>query len=136
MKNKTLGFTATFGRISGYGHENENPVSIEDFAILWRQNMQRLFESTGILIGCVIQESRVVYPVSFGCPNTGELTFTVSGHYNPKFFDIKKYSRKRYLKLLKDNTIRLCDDLRKQLGQTTLSLTFYKIDHFEYIISK
>lgn len=131
---ETLGFTATFGRVPGYAHDNKNPISMAAFAEKWQRHMQKEFNNTNILVGCVIHESRTIYPLSFGCPKDGEATITVSGHYNPKFFD--EDDPDLYLLEIKRATKDICQKMQKDLGQTTVSLTFHKIEDFIYLVDE
>lgn len=128
VNRATLGFTATFGLTAGYGHNNHTVITLDAFAEVWKAIMEAVFKDSQILVGCVIHESRTVYPVSFGCPKGGEKTITVSGHYNPKFIN-----NAMPLSIYKDKTTRICNAVRKMLSQSTVSLTFHEVADFVYL---
>lgn len=143
--NTTLGFTATFGVNKGYHHNNNVFSDLTVFGNLWQRVMQEKFDSDKILIGCVIHDSKTVYPIGFGCPPGGENTVTVSGQYNPEFLpklDAGYAFLKREICLnvqldqLKKVTIDICEKMKELLDQATVSIAFYKVDDFVYLSSK
>lgn len=130
---KTLSFTATFGLVEGYDHNNDTNIDLEQFAFLWQRVMQDVFERDNLLVGCVIHDSRTIYPIGFGCPPNGEKTVTVTGHFNPKFIPDNDPN---YLDKLKFATVSICRTMKENLRQTTVSIAFSVVDDFVYLSSK
>jgi hypothetical protein len=74
---------------------------------------RKVFEKTGVYVSAVITMSRVVYHEDWGCPETGEYSFTLTGSCNPAFADLDKY-----LPALRE----LAECLKEEWKQTTLLL--------------
>jgi hypothetical protein len=152
---KTLAFCAVFGVIPGYNHVNLhvvvdngleslhsfNKTNIQVVSEAWQAAMQKEFEKTDIVVSAVMTESNTVYPVGFGCPPGGEKTVTVNGHFNPKFIKLKPgfseaSSKKIAFGYYRRAVVRVCEAVRKELKQTTVSVAFYELGDFVYLVDK
>lgn len=117
-------FTATFGLVPGYFVSQQDGADIHSFDMLWQVYMQKEYEDSGIVISVVANESKTVYPVSFGCPIGGEQTITVSGVMNPEYY---KDSGNLYfadLAMWRSAVVRVVEAVKKALTQTTVTIIF------------
>ena len=106
-------WSCTIGTTGGFELEDQKTVSEDMFASSYSRLAQSVYEKTGIYVSAVITRSRVVYHEDWGCPKTGEYSFTLSGSCNPAFSEPAGY-----LAALKE----LAKDLREEWKQTTLLL--------------
>ncbi len=123
---KTLKFTATFGVVAGYGHNNDNEANAASLvAKTWQKAAAEMFAAKGIYVSAVVNESKTVYHESWGCPKGGEKTATVSGEANPAFVqDTTKW---------KQAVIEVCSLVKKELKQSTVAVSFSEVDDFIYL---
>lgn len=118
-------FSATFGVYPGYeggipnGHKY-NFFRIDDIAAYWQSISKEVFDETGVLISCIVNCSRAAYPKEFGCPQYGEITFTVQGNRNPKYCDNDVLYRETVLKVI--------EKIKVELKQSTVTLVFRKVE--------
>ncbi len=120
MDNKVFGldfnsvrWSCTIGTTGGYNLKDQVPVSEDEAALRYGKVARKVFERTGVYLSAVITMSRVVYHEDWGCPPTGEYSFTLSGSYNPAFADLDDY-----LSALRE----LAECLKEEWKQTTLLL--------------
>ena len=129
QKIVAVSFTAVFGVVAGYGHDNNLPAGTNADALVahaWRVALEAEFASTGILVGAAVTSGRVVYPASFGCPTDGEIVAVVSGNSNPKFVPTDKFGDFR------DAVIRVTKTTKDALQQSRVQLTFGELSGFVY----
>lgn len=113
----SLAFSAVFGVVPGYGHDNDLPEGASADALVahvWREAIEAEFASSGILVGAHVLPGRVAYPSSFGCPADGEVVAVVSGNSNPKFVGPDK------LDGFRDAVIRVAKAAKERLGQSRM----------------
>ena len=122
-------FTAVFGVVAGYGHNNGLPEGATADALVahaWRESLEAEFASSGHLVGAVVTPGRVAYPSSFGCPKDGEVVANVNGNSNPKFVPAEKLGEFR------DAVVRVARATKERLGQSRVQLTFAEVSGFVY----
>lgn len=125
----TITFSAVFGVVPGYGHDNglaEGTSADALVAHAWREALEAEFSASNILVGASITPGRVVYPGSFGCPKDGEVVAVVNGNSNPKFVPAEKLGEFR------EAVIRVAAATKERLGQSRVQLTFGQADGFVY----
>lgn len=128
-KSLAVAFTAVFGVVPGYGHDNGLPEGTSAEALVahaWRESLEVEFASSKHLVGAVVTPGRVVYPSSFGCPKDGEVVAVVSGNSNPKFVPAEKLGEFRYA------VVRVARATKDRLGQSRVQLTFSEVRGFVY----
>lgn len=128
-KQISIAFSAVFGVVPGYGHDNgfsEGTSADVLAAHAWREAMEEEFKSSNILVGAAVTPGRVVYPASFGCPADGEIVAIVSGNSNPKFVPAEKLGEFR------DAVIRVTEATKNRLGQSRVQLTLSEVEGFVY----
>lgn len=113
----TKGFKIVSGITPGYSHANENSFNIDEMSELWNRIALKVMDITGIYVSSIVQHSKTVYNVEWGCPIGGEDTVTITGVCNTKFVkDISKYL----------DSVGLCAiELKKRLKQSTLTIEFF-----------
>lgn len=123
---KALGFSATFGVVAGYGHDNNASAPAEVIvAAAWMAAMAEEFGTSGIAVGGVISPSRTAYLAVWGCPEGGEVTATVTGQSNPDFDkDVEVY---------KAAVLRMCAAVKAALQQNTVRVAFFEVVDFHYL---
>ena len=94
----SLKWTITIGTVPGYGMSEQERMNEKEFTEKYRTIALEVEEETGIYISCVFYNSRTVYKTEWGCPEEGELTYTLSGSCNREFSEPDKYCKA--LKLL------------------------------------
>jgi hypothetical protein len=127
--SKALSFSAVFGVVPGYGHDNGLPEGTTADALVahaWRESLEAEFAESNILVGASVTPGRVVYPASFGCPTDGEIVAVVTGNSNPKFVPIEKLDEFR------EAVIRVTGATKDRLAQSRVQLTFAEVDQFVY----
>ena len=130
--NRTLAtaFTAVFGVVPGYGHDNNLPEGTSADALVahaWRVSLEEEFASSGILVGASVTPGRVVYPATFGCPVDGEVAVVAAGNSNPKFVPADKLDEFR------EAVVRVVRATKERLGQSRVQLTFSEVSGFVYL---
>lgn len=128
-KNLAVAFTAVFGVVPGYGHDNGLPEGTTADALVahaWRESLEAEFAESNHLVGATVLPGRVVYPQKFGCPKDGEVVAVVSGNSNPKFVPAEKLDEFR------DAVIRVVQATKERLGQSRVQLTFAEVSGFVY----
>jgi hypothetical protein len=128
-KQISIAFSAVFGVVPGYGHDNGLPEGATADALVahaWRESLEAEFASSGILVGATVVPGRVVYPASFGCPADGEVVAVASGNSNPKFVAPED------LEAFRDAVIRVAEATKTRLGQSRVQLTFSEVSGFVY----
>lgn len=113
MDFNSVRWSCVIGTTGGYDLNDQVPVSEDEAALRYGKVALKVFERTGIYLSAVITMSRVVYHEDWGCPRTGEYSFTLSGSCNPAFADLDDY-----LSALRD----LAECLKEEWKQTTLLL--------------
>jgi hypothetical protein len=130
MRNPiAIAFSAVFGVVPGYGHDNMGASDIAPDACVahaWRIALEAEFAASGILVGAAVTPGRVVYPATFGCPADGEVIAVVSGNSNPRFVGPDKLDEFR------NAVIRVARATKDALGQARLQLTFWDVSGFVY----
>lgn len=124
-----ISFSAVFGVVPGYGHDNGLPEGATADALVahaWRQALEAEFASSGILVGAAVTPGRVVYPASFGCPTDGEIVAVVNGNSNPKFIPADRLGEFR------NAVVRVAAATKVALGQSRVQLTFSEVSGFVY----
>ena len=128
-KSIAVAFTAVFGVVPGYGHDNGLPEGTSADALVahaWRVALEAEFASSGILVGAAVTPGRVVYPASFGCPSDGEVIAIVSGNSNPRFVLADN------LGTFRDAVVRVARATKDALRQARVQLTFSDVSGFIY----
>ena len=126
---KAISFSAVFGVIPGYGHDNGLPEGATADVLVahaWLAALEEEQKYSGIVVGAAVTPGRVVYPTSFGCPNDGEVVAVVTGNSNPRFTPSEK------LEDFRGAVIRVVKVAKSRLGQTRVQLTFTEVDEFVY----
>jgi len=127
-KQIAIAFSAVFGVVPGYAHDNGLPVDTTAGAILasaWMVAMKEEFNSSKIGVGGVIVDSRTAYNPDWGCPAGGEVTATVTGESNPEFDkDTEAY---------KAAVLRVCKAVKTALQQTTVRVAFLAVADYVYL---
>ena len=125
---KQIAFSATFGVIPGYAHDNglpENTTAGEILTNAWTAAMKAEFEASKIGVGGVIAESRTAYNPDWGCPKGGEVTATVTGESNPEFDkDSEAY---------KAAVLRIVKAVKCELKQSTVRVAFHDVSDYVYL---
>lgn len=118
MDNTGFGFelnsfkwSCVIGTTGGFELDDQVSISEDVFASTYSRLAQEVYERTGIYVSAAITRSRVVYHEDWGCPKTGEYSFTLSGSCNPAFSEPAEY-----IAALKE----LAGRLKKEWKQTTL----------------
>jgi len=126
--NHAIAFTAVFGIVPGYGHDNMGADMAPECAVAhaWRESLEAEFAASGILVGAAVTSGRVVYPTAFGCPADGEVVAVVSGNSNPKFVETGKLGE------FKNAVTRVARATRERLKQSRVQLTFSEVSGFVY----
>lgn len=101
-------WSCTLGTTGGYDLENQVPVSEDEVALRYGRLARAVYEKTGTYVSAVITKSRTVYHEDWGCPGTGEYSFTLSGNCNPAFSEPEKY-----LSALKELMTRLKEEWKQ-----------------------
>lgn len=125
---KQIAFSATFGVVPGYAHNNglpENTTAAEILTNAWMSAMKAEFDANKVGVGGVIVESRTAYNPDWGCPAGGEVTATVTGESNPEFDkDIEAY---------KAAVLRIVKSVKRELKQTTVRVAFHEVADYVYL---
>lgn len=106
-------WSCVIGTTGGFDLEDQATISEDVFASTYSRLAQEVYEKTGVYVSAVITRSRVVYHEDWGCPKTGEYSFTLSGSCNPAFSEPAGY-----MAALKE----LAECLKEEWNQTTLLL--------------
>jgi hypothetical protein len=115
-------FTIVMGVTPGYHHENQNADTV--FARRVMRVADEVFANTGVYLSAVITPAVVTYRTEWGCPETGEKVYQLTGVRNNKFIpDAAEWNRAVHM---------FASELRREFAQTTASLTFTDVD-FHYV---
>ena len=121
IKNEKLckKLTAVIGINEGYFHENEES-NINTFCNTVIELQKKIFDATGVLIPIVVSESRTCYLKEFGCPENGEVTFTLETSEDPEF----PCTHKLGFEIIAEGLI---IDVAKYFKQSTVKITVEEI---------
>lgn len=131
-------FEAVFGINHGYFHNNGLAVPADELvASVWQRNMAVEFANSGILVSSVVTAGRVAYLPEHGCPVGGEVIATVKGQMIDKFMPMRlgsdAYSNEtKYMNAV----IRIVEDVKQELHQERVQVTFNNVDSLLYLIQK
>lgn len=115
MKSKK--FQATIGINPGYFHNNEKYV---DFEHLLSHASDLIQEETGIYVSWIVYPSKTIYKTEWGCPDGGEVTYSIESTANPNFAPD--------MDLWIDSATRIIKYLMKELEQSTITITINEVD--------
>lgn len=119
----TIHWSMTVGINSGYHLEDQKDIGIEAFAADFQEIAEQVHTETGIYITGTVVPSRTVYSQAFGCPKTGEISYTASGSCNPEFAAVAPYM----------NALRIVTKrLKEHYHQATILLEIMPA-HLEYL---
>lgn len=128
-------FRATFGVAPGYGEQAETKSqalglpAISMVAEAWNVAALEVEKAYGLYIPAVLNESRTIYKLEWGCPPGGEVTVTVTGCYN-------LVHNSAYDLLFWQHSVRRTVEVTKELlKQTTVTLEWFEIE-VEYISNR
>ncbi|NFN88116.1 hypothetical protein FDF31_16000 [Clostridium sporogenes] len=117
---KTLRFEIVSGVNKGYFHTNSQSESLDLVGGIWQKMAKEEFKKSNIYVSAVIKPSKTVYNQEWGCPENGEETVVLTGVANEEFVDdIEKW---------KDAVIKLAQELKKQMKQSTLTCEFIETE--------
>ncbi len=124
-------WSATFGLLPGYHHDNASAaVYRARFIEAWSATMDRVLADTGFVISCVMNDSLVIYPKAFGCPEGGEVAVTVSGSSNPDHVKSPQFED------VKAAVEAVVCEVQQQMDQTTVRLEFAPIQSHYFVRKK
>ncbi len=128
MNASAIAFSATFGVVPGYAHDNSLPAdTTADFIVAsaWMAAMKAEFEANKVGVGGVVTASRTAYNPDWGCPAGGEVTATVTGESNPAFDkDTEAY---------KAAVLRVVKAVKAELKQSTVRVVFTEVAEYHYL---
>lgn len=119
--NKSIKCTATIGIDPGYFHKNKKFDSIDFYGFL--QEFIEIEATKYRYIPFVVSKSRAIYSMAYGCPYGGEKVYTLTAVLNPKYETCTKSE-------WKDDCIKIIEDLKEKLEQTTVTVTFEDCDFY------
>lgn len=124
---KTINFSAEIGIYEGYNVDanGKETTGIEAIAKLLKEAQSKIHEETGIYVSTIVKgPNRTCYNTDGGCPEGGEVTYTISSTANPKFApDLNKW---------KEAALKLMNEMRTILRQTTVSVEFHEPDGVDF----
>lgn len=115
--NNTIKIEATIGVNAGYNHENKD---VDDFYKIVMDCIELCYSKKGVAVSFVINKSITCYRKEFGCPDNGEITYTLSTVMNP-FFQSDKL---KYL----DVAEYILYEISQYYNQSTMTVTTYSDD--------
>ena len=113
-KNQTEEFELIIGVTEGYHHQNQKKTDIKK---IYQEIAKHIFNETKVYVSAVIDENRVIYSREWGCPEDGEIVYTIKGTSNPKFAGLEEY---------KKAVEKLSQILATELKQKTFTLNWKK----------
>ena len=115
---KTDKFQFTVGVTEGYFHNNEN-INVDFVKIVDRcvRETEKIF---GIYIAFNIIPTITLYKTEWGCPDGGEMTYTLSAIRNPQFNDSSIN--------WKGCCVNVVNRLKAALNQSTITGEFSEVD--------
>lgn len=116
----TIKAVSVIGVNEGYGHDNEQVNAMQVLIDAWQKQADSVFELTGIYVSAVVSESRVVYKKEWGCPEGGEVVFTVESTMNESFIKDSHAWKEAVIKVVKA--------VKQELKQSTVTLEFSTVD--------
>lgn len=114
---KTLAMKCTIGVNPGYFHDNKGAADI--YSLLQQLSKER-FDDGDDYISFVCYATKVTYNEDWGCPVGGEDTYTIEAIANPEFV--------RDLLEWKAVCTIIIEELKRFLGQSTVTVQFYESD--------
>lgn len=124
---EALRFSAAYGVVSGYGHDNAANDPARVVAAAWQRALEAEFAMSGLVIGAVICPALVAYPRAFGCPDGGEVAAVVTGESNPAFVPPERLLEYR------DAVLRVAATAKYDLGQARVQVTFSDVVQVAYL---
>ena len=112
----------TVGVNSGYNLEDQQKMPVEQLTSLYLKIADDVMQQTGVYISAVVAKSRTLYSPAWGCPESGEFSYTLSGSCNPEFA-----KKEEYLSALEV----VVKKLKTELKQSTLLLEIVPV-HLQY----
>ena len=122
--NETLKFEIVTGVNKGYFHNNEQEESLNLVGVLWQKIAQKQFEESNIYVSAVMKVSKTVYSEVWGCPKGGEETIVITGVANREFV--------QDIMMWKETVMKLAQELKNQLKQSTITCEFSKVEMFYF----
>lgn len=124
---KTINFSSEIGIHEGYNVDTngKETTGIEAIAKLLKEAQSKIQEETGIYVSTIVKgPNRTCYNTDRGCPEGGAVTYTISSTANPEFApDLNKW---------KEAALRLMNEMRTVLRQTTVSVEFHEPDGTDF----
>ena len=103
----------TVGTNPGYDSSCSRSMPEEEFVACVRSVADQVQAETGVYVTSLAYQAKAVYKADWGCPESGEPVYVLTGVYNPEFSEIEKFRR---------SLIRYTEELKKKLSQTTVTL--------------
>lgn len=129
---KTLEFSATFGFVPGYDHDNATEEqfteTLNGFIMAWRHHAEIAEKDFGVYVTCVIHPTKTIYKTEWGCPIDGENTVTAEGAHNPEFGDLTHPATARYHAAVEF----IVRSMKNNLKQKTVRVIFREVDQTYY----
>lgn len=128
---KTLEFSATFGFVPGYDHDNATEEQMDEtlngFIMAWRHYAEIAEKLHGVYATCVIYPTKTIYKTEWGCPLDGENTITAEGAFNPLL--AAEYHNAATYRSAVEFIVR---NMKDHLKQTTVRVIFREVEQTYY----
>ena len=121
---RSLMASMVLGVNPGYFHDNNNPLTLEEFSQIIFDVMQDYSNNTGEYVAFNITKVKITYKYEWGCPVGGEDAFKLEATLNPAY-DEKDEWIERVNKIAKY--------LKTYFGQSTVTLAFVEIPQLIYM---
>jgi len=116
---RTTEFSATFGVVPGFGHDNDEDDPVLLVAKIWNKAAAAERSQNGMYIAAVLKICRVLYPQEKGSPEGGEIAVEVTGARNPRCEDAAAW---------RESVHRVAEATRTALAQATVRIIFRDVD--------
>ena len=117
---RTLEFSAIFGVVPGFAHDNEVRVDpVERVAREWHAAAEDARAHGHPYVTAALAERRVLYPREKGSPMGGEVSVEAMGACNPRCENLDSWQA---------GVRRVAEATRRALGQETVRLVFRTVE--------
>lgn len=103
----------TVGTNPGYVSSNSRTLAEEEFVACVLSVSDLIQAETGVYISALAYPAKAFYKTDWGCPESGEPVYCLTGVCNPVFSEAEDF---------KSSLVRFTQELKKKLNQTTVTL--------------
>lgn len=120
---ETSEFSAIFGVVPGFGHDDAAPEApLERVARAWHEAAQAERARGGLYVSAALGERRVLYSRESGAPPGGEVAVEAFGACNPRCEDVHAW---------RESVRRVVAATRAALDQCTVRIVFRRVEDLQ-----